>query len=378
VVQDSRILKAIGADDGGAPLLAPVVSHVIEKVNRTLATHGDRFPHYTEAGCWIWTEDGRWTGGLWVGQLWIAYLQTGDTKYATAAWDLLPILEARIERDDANFDLGFVLVPSFVTGYRILGEQRLRQVALRGADRMLDFFSEKAGLLYTVYPEGGGSTVAIGKALIDIMPNLALLWWASGETGDPKYYNVARLHAERTRELLVRPDGSTFQVVDFELNSGKILNRGTIHGYSNGSTWARGQAWGATGFALAYRAVQSDGFRATAETLSRYFMNRLPEDGRAYWDLADPAIPACTRDSSASAIMACGWLKMGGDWPMVGRRLIETLANRSLTENGCDGILSHGTAHKVQGRGLEQTTVWGDYFFMQGLAGELVKDVCVL
>lgn len=142
------------------------MTHALGQISRTLASTAERFPHYTEDGQWITTDDGKWTGGMWVGQLWIAYHLTEDKKYLKAALDLLPTLESRIARSDANFDLGFLLVPSFVSGYRVLGERWLRDVALRGADRMLDYINEKTASSIQNIQRGTHLAIAKLQALL--------------------------------------------------------------------------------------------------------------------------------------------------------------------------------------------------------------------
>ena len=342
--------------------------HALCRIDGVLASAREGFPCYTERGRWVTTPDGGWSGGLWVGQLWLAYEWTGDRRYRDAGLALLPALEARIARADADVDLGFLLLPSFVRGYEIFGDDRFRRIALRGAARMLDFYHERSGMIYTVYPARGARYGhPVGSAIVDIMMNLALLWWAHAETGDSHYFEVAADHAARCRELHVRADGSTFHVVDFDLASGDIFGRGTIHGHGDDSTWARGQAWALHGFALAARAMGRPDFAETAAQLSCYFHERLPADGRCYWDLGDPAIPDAVRDTSAAAIAADGWLKMEGEWPAIGRQVIEALADGSLTPPDEDGVLAGATAYKTQGRGVMGATVWGDYYFLHGL-----------
>lgn len=343
--------------------------HALRKIDRTLASTPGRFPHYTEGGRWVTTEDGAWTGGLWVGQLWLAYRWTGRRRYRDAARGLMEALEARIDRTDADVDLGFLLVPSLVRGHRLSPRDGLGAGALRGADRMLGFLHERAGLIHTVYAARSARHGRdVGSAIVDILPNLALLWWAGTEAGDPRYHRAARRHALRTQDLLVRPDGSTFQVVDFDLDSGATLHRGTVHGHDDASTWARGQAWAVHGFALAARASGDAALAGAAGRVSSFFAERVPPDALPHWDLCDPEIPRAPRDASAAAIASAGWLRMPGGWPSRGRRALEALAGGSLTDEGADGILARATAYRTQGRGVEQATVWGDYFFVLGLA----------
>lgn len=54
----------------------------------------------------------------------------------------------------------------------------------------------------------------------------------------------------RERLTFVQHDlGSTWHVVDYNETTGKVLRKRTAQGYSDNSTWARGQAWALYGFA---------------------------------------------------------------------------------------------------------------------------------
>ena len=55
-----------------------------------------------------------------------------------------------------------------------------------------------------------------GRAIIDCMMNLPLLYWAGDELHDPgKFYHVAKMHADTAMEYFVRDDGSVNPIVDF-------------------------------------------------------------------------------------------------------------------------------------------------------------------
>ena len=85
---------------------------------------------------------------------------------------------------------------------------------------------------------------------------------------------MAISHADKTMVNHVRPDGmylpvyllvphfddikyvdvswflgSSFHVVDYNSTTGVVIDRRTSQGYSNSSTWSRGQSWGIYGFA---------------------------------------------------------------------------------------------------------------------------------
>ncbi len=239
---------------------------------------------------------------------------------------------------------------------------------------MLSFMHPQAGLIYCVYPQRANLYGrAVGSSIMDVMANLQLLWWASAESGQPRYAEAAPRHAERTLELLVRPDGSSFQVVDFDLKTGQVLGRGTIHGFDDNTYWSRGQAWGIYGFALAAGETGNLRFAPTASHMSDYFVKRAPKDRVPYWDFEDQTIPETARDSSAAAITCVAWLCHCADTPDLreyhapGRQLLDTLCSDYLQPEGSDGILAHGCAYKKQGIGIDEAMIWGDYYFLQAL-----------
>ena len=67
--------------------------------------------------------------------------------------------------------------------------------------------------------------------IIDNMMNLELLFWAAAETGNATLKDIAVTHARTTQEHHVRPDGSTFHVVDYDNRTGGVLHSCTAQGY---------------------------------------------------------------------------------------------------------------------------------------------------
>ena len=60
--------------------------------------------------------------------------------------------------------------------------------------------------------------------------------------------------------------------------------RGVTHqGYRDDSAWARGQAWGVYGTALAYRDSADEQCVALFERVTDFFLRHLPADGVPYW-----------------------------------------------------------------------------------------------
>lgn len=66
--------------------------------------------------------------------------------------------------------------------------------------------------------------------LADNLMNLDLLFKSSELTGDPKYAQMAARHAETTMKSHIRPEFSTYHVVDFHPKTGEIQRRFQFQG----------------------------------------------------------------------------------------------------------------------------------------------------
>jgi len=75
------------------------------------------------------------------------------------------------------------------------------------------------------------------------MLRLNLPFWASTELRDPAMYSTAIAHAKTSQSYHVRPDSSTYHVVNLDQTNGAIQPKVTNQGYSDSSCWSRGQAW---------------------------------------------------------------------------------------------------------------------------------------
>lgn len=64
-----------------------------------------------------------------------------------------------------------------------------------------------------------------------------------------------------------RGPGSSFHVVEYNATTGDVIARFTAQGYSNSSTWSRGQAWGIYGFSNMYMHTQHPDYLTTARRL---------------------------------------------------------------------------------------------------------------
>ena len=107
--------------------------------------------------------------------------------------------------------------------------------------------------------------------------------------------------------------------------------------------------------------------RTLYEDVTAYFEDHLPSDGMPYWDLIFTDGSDQPRDSSALAAAACGMLEYGNK--ARGLEMLRTLKDLASTEHEADleGLLLHGVYAYMEGKGVDEPDLWGDYFYMEAL-----------
>jgi unsaturated chondroitin disaccharide hydrolase len=352
---------------------ADALSYSLEKIRTTVST-GIVYPEYTQGNQWVGAVGGGWTGGHWTGLLWLAYLHTGDDALASAARLWTERLAPR-QHDTTTHDLGFLFKLSFVLGAELSGDASLQAPALQAAHTLILRFNPQGRYLQAWGPLDGTAEER-GRTIVDAMMNLALLYWAAGETGDQHLADVAAAHARTALKYQIRGDWSTAHVADFDPETGEFIKQATHQGYSATSCWARGQAWAIYGFAQCYQYTGDIDFLNASRSLATYFLNRLPIDKLPYWDFDSPALPDNVRDSSAASITAAALLllaKIEPDpakaefWRAQAIVLLESLWQQCSSRNSIEpSILIHGTRHKPYGF-MDQGLIYGDYYFVEAL-----------
>jgi unsaturated chondroitin disaccharide hydrolase len=224
-----------------------------------------------------------------------------------------------------------------------------------------------------------------GNTIIDSLMNMPLLYWASAQTGDPRFAAAATRHAMRLREDVVREDDSTFHTFYWDVATGEPLRGSTAQGYADDSCWARGQAWAIYGFALNHRYTVDEAFLEVAQRCADYYLDRLPADHVAYWDLVFGDGSDEERDSSAAAIAVCGLHELARYLPDGDRRQrYERAAEKMLASLIADytprdqpewnTLLLHGVYDKPKAIGVDEGSLWGDYFYLEALVRMLKPD----
>jgi unsaturated chondroitin disaccharide hydrolase len=348
----------------------------IEQIRRNIPRFGDKFPHNGDGLSYVLTENNHWMTSFWTGQLWLAYAVTGDDTFRREAEKHLASFEYRlVNRIDESHDLGFLYTLSARAQWQLTQNPAARQLGIDAAERLITRFHPigeyiQAWGVMNDAKEGG-------RMIVDCMMNLPLLFWASHETGDPKYAEVASKHARTTLRYLVRPGEQTYHTFFFNQDTGEPLGGKTAQGYADDSIWSRGQAWAIYGFALAADWMQDQAFVTVAQQLAERFWTELGDELVPLWDFRVPLDGPRKRDSSAGAIAACGMFKLAE--LVDDAELADTLKERAeritarLTEacfetsSEAHGLLRDSTYNYNNNNAVEQFMPFGDYYYLESL-----------
>lgn len=349
---------------------------VVLKAREGLSEFTDRFPAAaSENLIYPPTENVGWTTGFWTGILWLCYQYTGDEEFKKAAELQCKSFKKRIEDHCGvdHHDMGFLYSPSCVEGYKLTLDEDMKNAAIMAADNLISRYHEKGEFIQAWGPLDSAESY---RLIIDCMNNIPLLFWASEVTGDNKYRDIAIKHADTSANNVIREESSTYHTFYFDINTGAPLKGVTHQGYSDDSAWSRGQAWGISGFPIAYAYTKNPEYAEITQKLTNFFLNRLPKDYVPYWDLVFGDGSGEERDSSAAAIAVCGMLELNSlitcEYTGVYENAVSAIM-RSLTENytakNCksNGILIHAVYGKPQGNGIDECNIWGDYYYAEAL-----------
>lgn len=320
------------------------------------------------------TSDSKWwTSGFFPGVLWYLYEATGDTLLKEYACDYT----SRVEKEKynkGNHDVGFMLYCSFGNGYRLTGNEKYKQVLLKGAESLSTRYKDHIGVIRSW---DFNRAVWQYPVIIDNMMNLELLFEATAFSGDSTFYNIAVKHADTTMAHHFRPDNSCYHVVDYDPETGEVRKRQTAQGYADESSWARGQAWALYGYTTCYRYTKDKKYLDQAQKVYNFiFTNKnLPEDLVPYWDYDAPNIPNEPRDASAAACTASALYELDGYLPgnhykETADKIMESLgspAYRAKVGTNGNFILMHSVGSIPHGQEIDVPLNYADYYFLEGL-----------
>lgn len=345
---------------------------------------GDKIPYIPENGRYMedryQKEKSWWTNGFWGGILWQLYYATGREEYQRQARKVEEKMDVCLrEYVGLHHDVGFMYLHTAVADYRITGREDSRVMGLHAANLLAGRYNI-AGRFLRSWNEDH-----TGWVIIDSMMNIPLLYWASKESGDNRFYDMAVAHADTVLRNHLRPDGSCNHIVVFDPSNGEFLDNPGGQGYASGSAWTRGQAWGLYGFALSYHHTKEQRYLDAAKQIAHYFLaNIARSDYVSHVDFRCPVEPV-KYDTTASCISACGLLEIAEyveeyEKPLYLEGAVKIL--KALDERFCnwnpmeDSIVSHGTAsyHLDQGDS-EKPIIYADYFYIEAILRLLDKSL---
>jgi unsaturated chondroitin disaccharide hydrolase len=357
------------------------LNHVVARIKNNISKFYNSFPAASSVNqIYPGTENDDWTNGFWTGQLWLAYEHTKEAAFKEAALYQIPGFQERLIKRIVvdHHDMGFLYTPSCVAAYKLTGDKLARETALMAADNLMGRFQAK-GEFFQAWGKLGDSKEY--RLIIDCLLNMPLLFWASEETKDTKYRETALRHIRTSMKYVVREDSSTYHTYYFDQETGNPVRGVTAQGYRDGSIWARGQAWGIYGSAIAYKYCPDPMYIESFRKITACFLEHLPGDLVPYFDFTDGSMEP--RDSSSGAIAACGMLEMAKylepdeakDMLQHAKRFIKALTQHCLyhSDEETNGILLHSTYAKsspyntVKDSGVDECTLWGDYFYTEAL-----------
>jgi hypothetical protein len=323
-------------------------------------------------GSWRTSQPREWTGGFFPGCLWLTYEQTKDPFFEREARRWTERLR-EIQNYGGSHDVGFLIFCSYGNGHRLKPSDEYKQVILQTAQTLTTRFNPTVGCIRS-WDHGKWAYPVI----VDNMMNLELLLWAAENGGTPRMREIAVSHAERTMKNHVRPDGSTYHVLDYDTTSGAVTARVTHQGYANESAWARGQAWAVYGFTTMYRFTRDVRFLQTARRVADYFIGHLPADHVPYWDFQAPNIPDEERDVSAGAIAASALFELAEYVPEAGKQnhyrdtakeILRSLCSSAYLAEGTSsrGILNHAVGSMPGKSEVDVSIIYADYYFLEAI-----------
>ena len=317
---------------------------------------------------------GSWTSGFFSGSLWEVYKLTADAEVMELARKETAKL-SRILDFPLSHDIGFQVNCSYGNAYRITGEEQYRPLIEEAAAALAGRFNPTVGATLSWSPGEKG----LYPVIIDNMMNLELLEFAAKEFKCDSLQDIAITHAETTLKNHFREDYTTWHMLDYDPATGEVLRRVTVQGYSDGSAWARGQAWALYGYTMMFRETGRVEFLSQAEGIAAMLLSRLPHDGVPYWDFDDPDIPDTYKDASAAAIMCSAFIELSTlssskdlsrQCIQMAERQIRTLAGPDyLATPGTNGnfLLMHSVGSLPSDSEVDAPLPYADYYFLEAL-----------
>jgi unsaturated chondroitin disaccharide hydrolase len=334
---------------------------------------------------------------FFAGNLWYMYEITGEDKWKAEAIKFTEALDS-VQYFSSHHDVGFMINCSYGNGLRLTGNKEYEKVIVQAAKSLSKRYNPITKCIesWDYRMAWDGETEWFFPVIIDNMMNLELLFEATKLTGDSTFYNIAVQHAQTTMKNHYRDDYSSYHVIDYDTITGQVFDKATCQGFTDESSWARGQAWGLYGFTICYRYTKDKQYLEFAENIAGYIINHpnLPNDMVPYWDynVVDPGLtpewnydaskyPVIPRDASAAAITSSALFELSSysainatEIRHAATKILDSLVSPSYMGNSGNNkffILNHSVGSIPHGVEIDVPLVYADYYFLEALNRKL-------
>lgn len=351
---------------------------------------GENYPRTaTEEGKLITTGMYDWTPGFFPGSLWYLYELSGDTTWRNQAEKWTQTLEP-LKTFTGHHDLGFMVYCSFGNAERLAPKPEYKDILIQSAESLSSRYSEKTQTIksWNYRKAWNDTTECFYPVIIDNMMNLEMLFNASKISGNKRFYDIAVTHAKTTLKNHFRDDFSSYHVVDYDTITGAVKFQGTCQGFSDNSTWSRGQAWAVYGYTMVYRETQDTTFLNAAIKMTDFYLKNLPEDLVPLWDFNVAEVGYTPegksyavefqeklKDASAAAIVCSALFELGEltnnqSYIDKGIAMLKSLSSpnyRAVLGTNADFILMHSVGSIPHHNEIDVPLVYADYYFLEAL-----------
>ncbi|SHF04349.1 glycoside hydrolase family protein [Dysgonomonas macrotermitis] len=361
---------------------------MLEKVGKPT---GDNYPRtMDDDGNLVTSQMKDWTPGFFPGSLWYLYELTGDTLWRNRAEEWTQSLEP-LKTFTEHHDLGFMMYCSYGNANRLAPKPEYKDILIQSSESLSSRFNKNTKTIKSWnYRKAWNDTVEwFYPVIIDNMMNLEMLFNGTELSGNERFKDIAITHANTTLINHFRDDYSSYHVVDYDTITGAVKYQGTCQGYSDNSTWSRGQAWAIYGYTMMYRETKDQAYLDAATKMANWYLDHLPEDLIPLWDFnvnekgytAEGKSYAVEfkgenlKDVSAAAI-TCSALFELGEFTKNKRyldnavKMLHTLASpqyRAELGTNANFLLKHSVGsipHKTE---IDKPLVYADYYFLEAL-----------
>ncbi|MGJ1432289.1 glycoside hydrolase family 88 protein [Sphingobacterium spiritivorum] len=346
-------------------------------------TPEDKFPKTFENGKEVFSGSSWWCSGFYPGTLLYLYEGTGDKSLLNYAEEKLKFLEKE-KNNKGTHDLGFMLYCSFGNALRLTGDSsNYKEVLVTGANSLSSRYNPTTKTIRSWDHKPWHYPV-----IIDNMMNLEFLTQASRITGDPQYYNIAVTHANTTLKNHFRKDYSSYHVIDYDKETGKVIAKKTHQGAFDESAWSRGQGWALYGYTMMYRETKDKKYLNQARNVAKYILTNpnLPADLIPYWDFDKDKISADSkmyknkdlRDVSAAALYTSALLELAqytkgkesAEYMEKAEKILENLSTapyKSAYGETGGYILQHSVGAIPLNSEVDVPLTYADYYYVEAL-----------